>query len=107
LNVFASNTFELFTTKEVAAVIIPTDSIPIFTLVEVAVRKIMLLAVTAVVEIVAVPLDNVPVPTDALLPVAILNLLPAVPKLKLPPTLTSWFRAIVPVKVTAPDVVMG
>lgn len=73
------------TTNEVPAVLADTVSVPTFVILEaVSVRNMRLLAVTAVVEMVAVPATSVPVPAEALDPVVILSLLPAVPRVRLP-----------------------
>lgn len=78
------------TTNDVPAVLAETVSTPtLTTLVEVSWRNIRLLAVTAVVEIVAVPPTKVPVPAEALEPVVMLILLPAVPRVRLPLTVFS------------------
>jgi hypothetical protein len=61
--VLESNTFADVTVNPVPAVLELTDKTPTFVNVAaVSVRNITLLAVTAAFVIVAVPLDNVPVP---------------------------------------------
>lgn len=77
----------LFITNEVPPVILPTGADKPLAKVPDGVlytTNIRLLVVTAVVEIVTVPLANVAVPALALLPVVIFILLPAVDNVKLP-----------------------
>ena len=71
--------------KLVAGVMVPTERFPNVPPATALVKKILEDAVTAVVETVTVPDDNADdVPREALEPVVMLNLFPAVPKTKLP-----------------------
>ena len=85
LNVAVSRILVDITVNDVPALLADTDRLPrLVRLALVSVRKTKLLAVTAVVEIVAVPATSVPVPAEALVPVVMLILLPAVFSVRLP-----------------------
>jgi len=63
------------TVNDVPALLADTERLPrLVRLALASVRNIRLLAVTAVVEMVAVPATSVPVPAEALEPVVILSL---------------------------------
>jgi len=63
------------TVNDVPALLADTERLPRLVKLElVSVRNIRLLAVTALVEMVAVPATSVPVPAEALEPVVILSL---------------------------------
>lgn len=98
-------------TKEVPAVIVPTDKSPQTAHpapdVSTPVNKIMEFAVTAVVLTVIVPAVIAPVvPALALEPVAILSLLPAVIKARLPVTSTLSVGTVVDPNPNAPTCVL-
>lgn len=78
--VLASKTFVLLITNDTPAVLVPTVGEPTLVNAPVvaSVKKMMLLAVTAVVLTVTVPPESVAVPILAFEPVVILSLLPAV-----------------------------
>lgn len=84
----ASASVKALMTKDAPAVIVPTLRRPIGLApvdpMDFLLRKMSELAVTAVVITVTVPEDNVAVPADALAPVVIWILLPAVPKTRSP-----------------------